>query len=280
MYLALQKTNTDTWSAMSEKGAATGLARKPVRQMMRRARTEIGGNGGLSWDASSLESFVQHDSCQRKAFEELLRRPLPAAHRKKAEFKQYHLVPLHCESRGQPTQRGCFHHRILPARHLWPQQMLLFSDQCFPCYLGANVSGGTKSDIRAITCSSEFQRCCLDHMPLRAEVYGWHGDGVSSRTTSSFTSTYACVFTGSPLHRNNGSCIHFSFHKYLLNTYFVAGTLLGSGDHNSDQHILGISIHGILYCSWEEVKKINKCINKSLQHVKHAMKEMGLNYEE
>lgn len=66
-------------------------------------------------------------------------------------------------------RNASFCYKILPARHLWPRQMLLFSDQCFPCYLGANVSGRAQSDIRIITCSSEAQPHCPNCMPSRAE---------------------------------------------------------------------------------------------------------------
>ena len=55
-------------------------------------------------------------------------------------------LSLHCASGGWPNQRGCFHHGMLPAHHLWPRQMLLFSGHCCPCYLGANGSGGTQSE--------------------------------------------------------------------------------------------------------------------------------------
>lgn len=145
-------------------------------------RWEESGNGGLGWAAPILESITwdQAGWRNRKALEFLLKRSLGSALRKKTSGRQGQLMELHCVvmvgGGGEvATQRECFCHKILPASHLWPRQMLLLSDQCFPCYLGANVSGRAQSDIGIITCSSELQPRCPNCVPSRAAsiVLAW-----------------------------------------------------------------------------------------------------------
>ena len=81
-------------------------------------------------------------------------------------------VSLCCESRGWPNQKGCFHCGILPASHLWPEQMLLFSWSVFSLLSRSKCQWRKKSEpLHAHPHLSPTARTTW----LQGRKYSWYG---------------------------------------------------------------------------------------------------------
>ena len=117
---------------------------KYIRQMMRK-QTKIVKKGECIVFGKHHRAFsMQKESFQKAPFEKTI-----ATSSQKGNVMQEmsaDTVSLCSEGRGWRNRRGLFHCGIVPASHLWPEQRLLFPDQYSPCYLGASVSEGTKSE--------------------------------------------------------------------------------------------------------------------------------------